>query len=390
MTTTATNPNETTETTETTEQATEATEAEQRQQAETNVAQKFAEIFGPDSDADTPLTSEDDTSSEDDEEHDEEHEEPADTESETEDEDTEEDAEGEDDEQEAAADDDQQPSDAPTLPDPYRRSLKAYGWEDDEINANLRQLGDSFIKTAERIHQNRNTELQEWAKAGRQARKSGEEGQEGSDDASAQSGTQTDASSGGLQKLNPVDADKLKEQYGDDEIIDAIVGPVNSAINTMNQMIPQLQQGQQAAQQAEVERVSKQVEEFFGDEAMQPYTDLYGDSSQGLTDEQLEYRNKVLDTAYDMMMGASTLRNQNLPLQDALSYAHEVVTKDHQQAAARKSVKKAAKQRNRGITQKPSTKKPAADKSGESADTPPTREELERRTRDRLRQAFQS
>jgi hypothetical protein len=38
---------------------------------------------------------------------------------------------------EAAAEDDK----APTLPDSYRRSLKSYGWDDKEIDKNLKVLG---------------------------------------------------------------------------------------------------------------------------------------------------------------------------------------------------------------------------------------------------------
>lgn len=49
-------------------------------------------------------------------------------------------------------------ADSPTLPDSYRRSLKAYGWTDDEIAQNLKSLGSSFIGTAAKIHSNRNAD----------------------------------------------------------------------------------------------------------------------------------------------------------------------------------------------------------------------------------------
>jgi hypothetical protein len=125
---------------------------------------------------------------------------------------------------------------APTLPAAYRRSLKAYEWTDEEIDANLKTLGTKFIETAGRIHKNRNVEIADWAERGRQSRTQSAQQQQTQAPQQQQS---TEATG-----LKPVDAAALKKQYGADELIDAIVGPVNATIEQINKMLPAVQQTQ--------------------------------------------------------------------------------------------------------------------------------------------------
>jgi hypothetical protein len=119
---------------------------------------------------------------------------------------------------------------------------------------------------------------------------------------------------------------------------------------------------------------------------MGAYTELYGDNQKGLSDEQLQKRNQVLDTAYDLMVGASSFRNQQLPLPEALEHAHEIVAKDYKDTATRKGLKKQAKERNRGLSQKPSRKTGSSAKS--QSGRPRSRNDLESRTKSRLKDVF--
>jgi len=288
----------------------------------------------------------------------------------------------EDDGEEAAA------TGAPTLPEAYRRSLKAYGWKDEEIDQNLEAMGDKFVQTAERIHGNRNAELQQWAKAGREARDAQQKpGQ--TDESTEQPNGRKPAQPATPQqqpsRLEPVDAAKLKEEYGDDEMVDSIVTPVNAAIEAINAVLPGIQQIQQDAQQQQVQQVANQVEKFFGQDDLAPYQQLYGNSEEGLKEEQLQHRNQVLDTAFNLMTGAETLHGQTMPLDEAMSYAHEIVAKDMKVTQARQGVKKEAKKRNRGLTQKPSRR---GKKSEPETGEPESRSDLESRTARRLAKTF--
>jgi hypothetical protein len=371
---------------------TEEQQAEARSQLEDRVRGSLSEVFGDEDGPDDAPSDEEkpeggEESPEDGEESPEDDEEES---PENQDEGEEEDPEdgsdadaGDEDAAEEAAAEGQNDPDAPTLPDAYRRSLKAYGWKDEEIDQNLKALGTNFVSTASRIHENRNAELANFAAAGRQAR---ERQQVPLDQDGQQDQQQTAQEKSPLKALKPVNADQLKEKYGEDELVDAIVGPVNATVEAINAIIPSLQAGQQAAQQAEVERVSRQVDEFFGNEELKSYSELYGSSQEGLNEAQLETRNKVLDTAYDLITGAATLRNQQLSLNEALGLAHEIVSKDFKETAVRQEVKKKAKKRNRGLSMKPTkgSGRNALDRKGEPRD----RSELESRTRSRLKSVF--
>lgn len=270
--------------------------------------------------------------------------------------------------QEESASDEQS---GPTIPDAYRRSLKAYGWQDDEIDNSYGQLGDSFLKTAERIHNNRNRELAEWAAAGRKQRQETAESSEDSGQSQA------------VQKLQPVDTAKLKEQWGDDEVIDSIVGPVNQAIEHINNIVPQLEQGQRAAEDAEIERINRDVDRFFSDESLQPYHELYGTDSGSLNEKQVENRTKVLDTAWNLMAGAAALNRDAPALKDALTMAHDMVASEFKEQITKANIKKQATKRKKSMSMKPTSRTASRPRFGK-----PSRNELESKVRNKLSEVF--
>ena len=279
------------------------------------------------------------------------------------------------------------PKSGPTLPDAYRRSLKAYGWEDEEIDRNFEALGDSFLKTAERIHANRNDELAKWAEAGRKAREdqSGQQPPESKDKGWQGEQEAAKQAAAGLSEIKPVDADELKKEYGEDTLIDAIVGPVNATIKAVNNLIPKLKESAQVADQTQTDQVKREVDGFFGDKALEPYREVYGDDTKGLSSEQIQHRNQVLDTAYNLMVGANVLHGRKLSIREALDQAHSVVAAPHAEKAAKNQVAKQAKQRNRAISQKPRRR----GKGGDGGE-PQSRDELENKVAKRLRDAFKT
>lgn len=234
---------------------------------------------------------------------------------------------------------------APTLPAAYRRTLKAYEWSDDEIDANLKALGPKFIETAAKMHANRNKEVSAWAEAGRKAR----EPAATQDKETATKATASDT------VMKSIDADALKKQYGEEALIDSIVGPVNRAIEQINRMMPVAQQFQTSLQQQQMETLAKQIDGFFSDKEMEPYKDTYGTTSASLTNEQAEARTKVLELA-DALIGGARLQGRSLPVNDAMQMAFDSLSGETKVQAARKEITKQLTTRNKGITLKPSSK----------------------------------
>lgn len=272
----------------------------------------------------------------------------------------------------AAADDADEPSDAPTLSDAQRRSLHAYGWTDDDIKEEIAHSGDRFMRTVDRLHAKRNEEVAQWAEAGRQARSQ--------DDPPAEPDTPADPMPVQAGALTPIDAAKIKETYGDDDLVDAVVAPVNAAINKINVILPQVQAAQQAVQQAEVDHVSRQVDGFFASDALVPFAGLYGSAKAGLTKPHVDKRNEVLDTAFDLITGARSVRGVTMSINEGLELAHQLVSKDFKTQQATAEVKKVAKKRAKGISMKPT----AHGKQQAYSGPPKDEVELERRTRQRL------
>lgn len=261
----------------------------------------------------------------------------------------------------------------PTLPDAHRRSLTAYGWTDQDIDNSLATLGSKFLETAAKIHINRNDELQRWAQAGRAAKQP------------AGTTPPVPGQAPGAAALVPVDLAKLKAEHGDDPLFDAVLAPVNALIETVNHILPALQAGQAAAEKARVDDVGKTVESFFGDKPLQPFVDLYGDPGKGLTNEQFASRSRVLELAHDLIVGAAQARGEQLSLRDALTFAHDLVTKDRQEKVVRDQLTQKIQKRQRSIVTRPSAGKQAL-----ATGRAKTRAEAEERIGAKMREVFQN
>lgn len=262
----------------------------------------------------------------------------------------------------------------PTLPAAYRRSLKAYEWTDDEIDNALATGGDRFVLTAQKMHANRNKEVAQWAEAGRAARQPGQQTQ-----TSNQKPVEDDG------QLKPVDAAALKAKYGDEALIDDIVGPVNKVVAQINKLVPQVQRSQQQSQQTELETLDRQVQAFFGSKDLEAYRETAYGHGANQTPEHITNRQKVLETA-DALIGGAKLQGRYLTLDEALTLAHDSVTAPIKAKAARTELGNQLKKRNTAISLRPNTRGAAAGSTGVAKAA--TRSELEKRVQFGLRKAF--
>lgn len=264
-----------------------------------------------------------------------------------------------------------------TIPAAHIRSLKAYGYDDARIAKNAEKFGLDFNTFAADIHSKRNAEVARWAEAGQRQR----EMQQQPAESVQQNVAPTQAAM--PQQLQPIDLAKLQEKYGEAELLQDLIGPVNATINTLNAVIPGIQQGMQTVQRTQEDAVTTQINSFFDSKEIEPYRKLYGGSDKPMTQEQIATRNQMLDMA-DLILSGAASQGQNLSFEAAMTAAHDAVSANFRETAVRKTIKKVAKARNRGITQKPSKRvvKPAS--SGDD------RTDFERRTAARMRDAFKN
>lgn len=278
------------------------------------------------------------------------------------------------DKSEETAEVDDKKSTEPTLPDAYRRSLKAYDWTDEEITQAFEAAPDKFLETAERIHRNRNVETAGYAEVGRRARQQQQAGV-----------TVTDGKSEVPQVVKTVDAEALTKEYGNEELVNAIVSPVNEVIQQVNAILPQLEQSKKDAEQSRVEVLGQQIETFFTAKGLKPYTEVYGDKTKtALTEVQNQNRNKVLEQADAIIIGAK-LQGRQLTVEEGLLMAHDSVASEFKEQVIRKDLKTKTKKRAKSVSVKPSHhgKSPTDGK-------PTTRKQLETKVATGLKAIFGS
>ncbi len=92
---------------------------------------------------------------------------------------------------------------------------------------------------------------------------------------------------------------------------------------------------------------------------MKPFHDIYGKDSRDITEGQLTERNKILQQASALVVGAR-YQGRDLNLESALQLAVDSVTGGRKEEVARQSIQKTLKDRNQAITMKPGNKKPLA------------------------------
>lgn len=277
----------------------------------------------------------------------------------------------------AAADDDEGAADdSPTLPEAIRRSLKAYEWSDEEIDEAFTRDPDGFLGVANKLHTSRVRQTQEWAALGRASR----------DEESVPEPAPTAPPSEEAfpdNGLTQIDFKRLAEESGfDEDVLKKAFGPVATTIDAINQILPALNDGVAASKANEQDRLAREIDKFFQADDMTAYTEFYGQSWDDVDEKQVDHRNKVIELADNMIVGAAQ-HGRRLATVEALELAHHSVASEFKESAVRSTLKKSVTQRNKGLTLKPTSKTASAAAGGEK-----DRSALIRDTRDRLAKVF--
>lgn len=233
----------------------------------------------------------------------------------------------------------------PVLPASFRRTLKAYGYEDSEIDDSVAAGGEKFIQAASKMHQARSKEIAAWADLGRKSK------------ATTTSSTPQAQPAADSGVLKPIDMEALQRTYGKDEALIQQLTPVNQAIAELNRILPTVRQYEQTAQASAKDTLANQVNSFFADGGLKDFHEHYGTEIGKLTDEQYVNRTKVLETADAIFHGASQ-QGRNVPISEALQMAHDSTTGEVKTKTARQEIAKTLQTRQNGMTLKPASRKP--------------------------------
>lgn len=267
-----------------------------------------------------------------------------------------------------ASDDDGAAADAPTLPDAHRRSLIAFGWSPEEIDSAVEVGGDRFLTTAARLHTERNTEVANYAAAGRRA-------------LAEETETPQSADAGAFD----IDWKGLADESGlSESVLKETFGPMMGAAETLKANMAALEQAREAQEAQRIADLAAGIDEFFTSEGPKEFADKYGGAGwDGLTPEQEAHRNQVMEMATQIMAGA-TVKGKDVGLEDALYMAHGAVSAEWATEKARAEVREQVTKRSKQVSQRPVSKTTTV-----SGDDLTAAERLSRMS-DRLKQHFHS
>lgn len=260
----------------------------------------------------------------------------------------------------------------PTLPSAHRRSMLAADWTDEEIDEFLldAQATGTLTRAREmalRIHDKRSNEIASWAELGRQKKAEAEGG-------TAQTST-TEAA------FEEIDIEAVAAEYGQEDMLRAILGPVNSMIRQMQTMLPDLTEGVHVVRQQQKAARLDSINRFFASDDMKPFEELYGAGPTEKVEQKfMDKRSAVLAQA-DLILSGAQVAGENIDALTAMQMAHESVSAEFRAKSASKTVKRRMKKRSAGVSLRPNARGTTPETKGGK---PKNREQLERDTARRL------
>ena len=243
------------------------------------------------------------------------------------------------------------------IPDAYYRAALHQKWTPDEIKGLYEQNPDLAVKTFKKLYDDTNKLTSEFAQLGRAKLKQKPE-------------EAPPAATGEL------DLKELKDQYGEDS---AIVKTV-AALMQRQQPVQPVQPTQPPVQAGSDAGTRKLIDNFFGADQMKLYDDFYGKGidPMKLTQEQLQRRRRVLQTADEIMVGAEAL-GRTIVEEEALEAAHLQISEPVREQVIRKGILASVQKRSKGLTLQPGSRQQVKPEGGRV-----TEPELVGKTEDRL------
>lgn len=232
----------------------------------------------------------------------------------------------------------------PTLPVGYRRAALARGFTDKEIDEYLATSPsqEDVLGTFKPVFDEWQRDNSLWSERGRQLMAASKP--------EPKPGEGSDADDENVEP-EPIDAEALVEQYGNEDLVKALVPQLNAAIlenrklkERLDRVEGSVTQSQDAAQTTREETLFNLTQAFFTSDTMKPYNELYGTDVKTLTEAQVENRMKLLEGADYLIRGALD-HGRELTVVEALDRAHSHVSRDSVEAVVRAQIRDKVKAR---------------------------------------------
>jgi len=264
-------------------------------------------------------------------------------------------------------DHDKEDDDSPILPSGHRRAALARGYTTEEVDYYLKTKPDEAVARFGEIFDEWQEENSRWSERGRQLHDAGRK---------ADGDTVEDKE---LPKtLSHYDAAALIKEHGNDELISALIAPLNAIIDQVNAVAGKISHSEEFLRRTEEGALVTATQDFLRSKEMESFRDAYGVEIKDLTKEQVDSRMKLFEQA-DIIVAGARDHGKDITVQDALERAHILVSHGTRDEAIRQSIRESLKTRTK------TTKSSHQQTQTSETDQPISDEELEKRTEARQR-----
>lgn len=261
--------------------------------------------------------------------------------------------------------DDGEDDDTTILPAGHRRAALARGWTAEEIDHFIETKPEEAIVEFRKTFDKWQEESSKWSARGRVLMATEEKP---ADD------KKTDDSS-----ITEFDADALIEVHGNEELINALVGPLNKIVSQVNAATNRLSKSEQKVADSQTAALVIEAQTFLTSAAMRPYEKVYGGEPKDLTTHQFENRMQLFEEA-DIIVAGAKAHGIDISVGEALARAHASISQDTRDEGIRAEIRKSMKKRTKTSRGSGQRSAPADKKDG-----PISEDELVKRTEVRLK-----
>lgn len=265
-------------------------------------------------------------------------------------------------------DSDKKDDDSPILPSGHRQAALKRGWTNEEIDHYLETKPNDAVVEFKEIFGTWQKENSLWSERGRQLIAAGKTSEEDGEKSKADETSEA---------LAHYDLDALIETHGNEDLLKAIIGPINAVIDRVNDAAKKVSNSENFLRNTEQEALVTVAQNFFKSPEIKPFNETYGIEAQNLTDKQLENRMKLFEQA-DIMVAGARDHGVDISVQDALERAHILLSQGTRDEALRQSIRDDIKKRTKTL------KGSHQQTSSSDTDRPISDEEMVTRTEARM------
>lgn len=222
------------------------------------------------------------------------------------------------------------------LPSGHRRAALARGYTNEEIDHYLETKPDEAAARFGELYDERRVESSQWSERGRMlldAEQKAVKGDKGGD-----KGTQ--------DAIPHYDAKALIDEHGNEDLVNALVNPLNTVIDRVNAATERLSSSEEFLQGTQRDALTTATQNFFKNKEMEPYKETYGVEIKDVTKEQVESRMKLFAEA-DIITAGAVAHGQEITVQDALERAFAIVSQGTRDEGIRQGIRDSLKERTK-------------------------------------------